>query len=629
MVQPSPPPPSPTPTNHDDVIGEIPMSRPHHEPGRALELTAEQVRRAGLAAPSSPAIVAGGRTVTHAQLSSMAGTAAAELARRGVLAGDRVVVLAHRAPETIATFLACLATGVCYVPVDPDLPPAAMDRITRMSEARSTFDAVRHGLGPGGTSDVGPEWPTDGASSELPAYLLFTSGSTGSPRGVLISQANLASYVTIARDLYELTAADRSLQVASLGFDWSVSEIFPTLASGGAVVLRSADALGSARDLLKELREQRVTTVQLPTAVWHALTPGLITEPDGLPASLRHVTIGAEQASWDTVRAWDRRFGDSNVRLVNSYGPTECTVEATQVDLSGPRAGGPFERRARVSVGKPLPGARVHVLDEDGRRCPVGATGQVFIAGWGVGLGYFRDAAATAAAFVPDHITGQGTMYATGDLGAWNADGELEYVGRIDYQVKIAGVRVEPEGIERHLTEHPAVREAAVVPDPSRSRLIAFAVVTSGVGESELRGWCSEQLPAAEVPAQVTILDELPRTINDKVDRGRLAELAAARPRQQTPDARDAGGLGSGGRAGVLEEVIARVWQDVLGHSEVGLDDDFFDLGGFSLQAVRIAAGLAREGVEVSARDVLTSRTIRALARSASVDSHPSAGGRA
>jgi amino acid adenylation domain-containing protein len=580
------------------VTGSSPSSPP---------TVADRVLRACKARAGEPAVVHGDRRVTYADLHATVASMRNRLREAGIGRGDRVVVCCERSPETIAAFVACLSLGACFIPVDPSQPARRIaDIVARSGAALVLADAGIPVAGPTPlrrlTELTGTgEWSSCVGAGTDTAYVIFTSGSTGVPKGVMISQANLASYVDTAVALYPVRAEDRVLQVASLGFDWSVSEVYPTLAAGATLVLRSEDALTSAAALSREIDRHGVTMMQLPTAVWHSIAPDLLDHPERLPASLRHLTIGAEQASLELVRAWVRRFGP-RVRLINGYGPTECTVEATRAELAGPDAVDVFARSA-VPLGKPLPGCQVYVLDERSQPVPPDIPGLVFIGGTGVGQGYLDDPEATRHRFVPDPFRNPGAlMYDTGDVGRWNEHGELEFIGRVDNQVKVGGFRVELEEVEFHIGRHPAVREVAVVLDRPTGTLSAF-VVGGPLDIDVLRSWLSDQLPTHQIPTRINLLTALPRTVNDKVDRAALAGTAAAAEPAPAP------------AADGIEAEIAAVWAAVLGIDAVDPTADFFQLGGHSLLAMRLVGQLQKRlGVPVELRDLFRARTVRGLA---------------
>ena len=564
------------------------------------------VAAAAQARPTAPAIVDGDRVVTYQEFAELVSAIAGSL--ESMPAGSRVGIYGRRSPEVIAAFLACLALGICYVPVDVAQPPGRIAELLKQAEVHRAL--AGEDLAALSSAAAGGSWPRDRASGELLAYIMFTSGSTGQPKGVMISQANLATYVTHALDTYDLRPSDRVYQVASLGFDWSVSEILPTLAAGATVVLRSDDALTSASQLAEEFVRYEITMVGLPTAAWHALSSAFVDGSVELPETVRHITIGGEQALVEAVRAWITRF-NSRVRLLNSYGPTECTVEATTVDLAGAHAIDVLSRDA-VPVGKPLPNASIYVLDDSGT--PVGhkVEGRVFIGGPIVGQGYYQNPDATRRSFRPDPFSGTpgARMYDTGDIGYWNDHDELVFVGRADNQVKVGGYRVELEEIEYQIGLHESVREAAVVLRPDNGTLCAYVSLNGGTVD-DVRRWLSDRVPVYLIPTHMVVVGALPRTLNDKIDRKALAALPLTAEPSASGDSTD----GSAEDADELEARIAAVWARVLGLPAVRPEDDFFHLGGHSLLAMRLVGQLKKQvSPAVQLRDLLEARTVRGLA---------------
>jgi amino acid adenylation domain-containing protein len=561
-------------------------------PGGSTVVTTT-LRRIAAEHAGRTALIAGPRQVSYAELGELVGAAARRLS---AVAQDRVVVVSERSPETVATFLACLSLGILYLPVDPALMAG------RLESAVQRFGATIVDW----TAELraeGDTWPQVDLTPDTPAYAILTSGSTGVPRAATISHANLAAYLERAVDMFALTAQDRVLQVASFGFDWSVSEMFPALAAGACVVLRSPAALDSAEHFIDELERFAITTVQLPTAAWNALLPGLLSEGTVLPSRLRQVTIGGEQATLEAVRAWHKRYGGGRVRLVNSYGPTECTVEVTHLGLSGPSSIDITSRQA-VPIGLPWPGIEIHVLDSGLRPVPDGEQGTMFISGWAVGLGYLDDPDGTAERFRSDAWRGGAArMYDTGDIGRRNQFGELEFLGRADNQIKIGGYRVELEEIERLIAAHQAVREVSVVPRKETSTLAAFVVTSGAFDPDELRSWLAGRTMSHFVPSRIVQVAKLPRTVNDKVDKRALAALLDDAPASGPTDA-----------VSEVERLIAEVWRSALGLSQISIDDDFFQLGGYSLLAVRIVGQLNKRGLPVRPRDIADARSVRGLA---------------
>jgi amino acid adenylation domain-containing protein len=447
------------------------------------------------------------------------------------------------------------------------------------------------------------------AKPEHLAYVIYTSGSTGNPKGVMIEHRSLVNFSETAADAYSIKRGDRVLQFASICFDLSIEEIFPALTNGATVVLRTADMISSAHNFLRCCNEWNLTVLDLPTAYWHDLTLALSEEKLSLPARVRLVIIGGEKASLDRVNLWHQLTNDS-VRLVNTYGPTEATVVATMCDLPKP-----LESRSLnlVSIGRPLRNTTAFVLDKFQQPVPIGVAGELYIGGPGVARGYINRAELTAEKFIRDPFSPEpeGKLYRTGDLVRYLADGNIEFLGRVDNQIKIRGFRVELEEIEEALRGHAAVNECVVVlhedTDGDKS-LLAYVVPHGNIRptSNELRKFLKAKLPSYMVPTMFESLDAFPLMPNGKLDRRALPEPQPARPdldesfvAPSTP----------------LEGLLADAWKNVLKLTQVGVHDNFFELGGHSLLAARVVANLRRTlDVELNMVDIFRTPTISGLA---------------
>ncbi|GAA3083250.1 non-ribosomal peptide synthetase [Streptosporangium carneum] len=439
------------------------------------------------------------------------------------------------------------------------------------------------------------------------AYLIYTSGSTGVPKGVVATHGGLAARVSWMREHYGLGPGDRVVQFASLSFDTHAEEIYPALAAGACVVMLP-DGAATLPDLLASPRGNEITVLDLPTAYWHRLVETI--DEVAWPASLRLVVLGGEQVHGTHVARWRERFGD-RVRLVNTYGPTEATVIATAAELTGAGATGSARENAAMGdaagtdgetppIGRPIGGATAWILDPAGRPVPPGAPGELCLGGPGITLGYHRRPGQTAERFLPDPSGPPGSrLYRSGDRARLRPDGRIEFLGRLDAQVKVRGHRIEPGEIETRLLAHPKVSRAAVV---ARGDVLAAYVVGGGTAE-ELRAHLSSVLPRHLVPDAWVWLDTLPLTVSGKVD---VAALPAPGPQA---------GAGHVPPRTDTEELVAEVWAEVLGLERVGALDDFFALGGHSLLAVRLVSRLRAEtGVEVPIRTLFANATVETLA---------------
>jgi amino acid adenylation domain-containing protein len=575
------------------------------------ELFEAQVERR----PHGLALQAGEHRLTYRQLEDRANQLARLLLAAGVGPEDVVGLFLDRSPEMILGVLAVLKAGAAYVPLDPAYPQERLAYILRDSGARVVLTAKRlagalHAdgavivLADGGEAErQSVARPFRRADSSGLAYIIYTSGSTGAPKGVAITHQSAASYCGHAAAGYGISTADRVLQFSSLSFDASVEEIHCCLAGGATLVLRDEAMLASPAVFLRAIDELEISVLGLPTAFWHELASA--GEPLEQPRRLRLVILGGEAALPDLRARWQLGVG-RGIRLVNSYGPTEATIVATAASLGG-------ETRAESQwepIGRPLPNIQTYVLDRGGRPVPLGGAGELCIGGVGLARGYLRQPGLTADKLVPDPFSGRpgARLYRTGDLVRCGRDGQLQFLGRTDRQVKLRGFRIELGEIEAALVSHPAVSEAAVLARAGHSgdrSLVGYAACEPGraAGPAELKAYLRQRLPHYMVPPVLVLLDKLPRSVAGKVDRGALpspsseGEAVMAQPR--TP----------------LEEVLAEIWAAVLDRDQVGVHDRFFDLGGHSLLATRlISRARAALSVEVPLRVLFERPTVAELA---------------
>ena len=583
------------------------MSSIDQSPGTGVhELFEEQVERA----PGAPAVVFGREQLPYRELNRRANRLAHRL--RGLGVGPEVVVgvCLERSPASIVALLGVLKAGGAYLPLDPVYPG---ERIAFMladcgAEALVTTRAQREQIPSHGARVV---LRMDGDEHEIAsqpdgnpprtarlanlAYVIYTSGSTGAPKGVMVPHASLASYVRHAVRAFGLEPADRVLQFASLGFDTSAEEIFPCLASGALLVLRTDDMLDTVPGFLDACGGAGVSVLDLPTAYWHELATSLARRGLALPQGVRLVVIGGERALPERLVAW--RQAVAGVRLLNTYGPTEATIVALSCDLEAVPEG-----VAEVPIGVPVTGAEALVLDHELGPVSGADTGELFIGGPGVARGYRGRPDLTAERFVPDPRPGRphARLYRTGDLVRRGEGGDLEFVGRADDQVKLRGYRVEPGEVETALAAHPGVRAVAVRPwsgGSAGARLAAYVVpARPDLTSAELRAYLGARLPQYMLPASYLALERLPLTPGGKLDRAAL------------PPPDTAGSLGESTYVAPrthVEEVLAGLYQEVLGIPRVGLHDDFFELGGHSLAGVQLLFQVREVlGVELPLRTV-------------------------
>jgi myxalamid-type nonribosomal peptide synthetase MxaA len=565
--------------------------------------------------PDADALVLGDETLSYGEMNARANRLARHLAGLGVRPEERVGIVSERTPEAVVALLAVLKAGGAYVPVDPANPAdraAAMvaDSGIRLVVGRDGHAATVSGWGAefvsidAGAGEDDGDLPLDPHPDAL-AYVIYTSGSTGTPKGVMVRHAGLANLALAFVEAHGFTAGDRVLVVPPLSFDASVGDVFPVLASGGALVLHPAPGELNGAKALEFCRTYGVTVVDVPAALWGQWADEVVSRGTVDPSPLRMVMMGGEAAPLDRAAAWARATGGA-VELVNHYGPTETTVCATlQKTVDGTAWRG---MAASIPIGRAVANTRIYVLDARGRPAAVGVHGELCIGGAGVARGYLGRPGLTADRFVPDPFSGEpgARMYHTGDRVRWLADGTVEFRGRTDHQVKVRGYRIEPAEVEGALLAHPAVREALVMvreDEPGRRRLVAYV---GAPGEhpsaAELRELLRGRLPEYMVPGAFVVMDALPMTRHDKVDRRALPAPAQdagegyVEPRTET------------------ERTLAAVWSEVLGVPRVGAEDDFFELGGHSLLALPLVHRVNETfGVEVPLRALFNAPNVAAM----------------
>ncbi len=511
------------------------------------ELLETQARRI----PDRPAVISPEGSLTYRELNARANQLAHRLRRLGVGPEVRVGLRMERSLESVIALFGILKAGGAYVPIDPAHPE---DRVSWMLEDAAVSLVLTHLEDLSGESEEAPE---SGVTAQSLAYVIYTSGSTGRPKGVLVPHRGLGNLSAAQARLFQVTEQSRILQFASLSFDASVAEIALAVRAGAALCLPPKSALLPGAELVELLRRWEITKVTLPPSVASTL-------PERDFPALRTVVVAGEACAAEVAESWakDRLF-------LNAYGPTETTVCAT--------AGAYVPGSGRLSLGTAIPGAAVYVTGPDLHLAPAGVPGELCIGGIGVVRGYSGRPDLTAERFVPDPFSGKpgARLYRSGDLARFQADGTLDFLGRIDQQVKVRGFRIEPGEIENALLCHPAVSEAvAVAREDGRSerRLVAYLVLRDPavIAAVDWRGFLARSLPDYMVPSAFVVLPDLPRTTSGKVDRRALP----------APSMRIEGFVAP---QSPLEIFLAGLWKEVLGIDSVGLHDDFFALGGSSI----------------------------------------------
>ena len=559
-------------------------------------------------APEATAVVSGAERVTYGELNRRANRIARRLRALGVGRGSVVGVCMEHSPASVAGILGVAKAGAAYLPLDPDYPA---DRLSFMlADAAVGVLLTRRGLaGADGVralrpvyldEEVGEDDPADDenvpaeTSPDDLAYVIYTSGSAGRPKGVAITRHSLVNLVTWHRRAYDVSPRCRATLLAAPAFDASVWELWPYLAAGASLHIPDRETRASAPKLLRWLAEQGVNISFMPTP----LAELVLQEPPPEGLALRTLLTGG-----DKLRHYPS--AQTPFALVNHYGPTESTVVTTCAKVS---AGA--ETQGAPPIGRPIDNTRVYVLDARMRPVPRGAVGELYIGGSGLARGYFNRPALTAESFVPDPLGGEPgrRLYRSGDLVRHAADGQLEFVGRADQQVKVRGFRIEPQEVEAVLGRHESVAAAVVLAredDGGGQRLVAYLVPRGeGPSAAELRGHLRQKLPEYMVPSAFVTLGELPLTANGKIDRRALAasELPAA-------------GDGAVAPRTDTEREMAEIWAQLLRAQGFGVRDNFFDLGGHSLLATQLLTRIRDAfAVELKLQDVFSSPTVEELA---------------
>ncbi|MBC8229643.1 non-ribosomal peptide synthetase [bacterium] len=546
--------------------------------------------------PDRVAVTSNGQALTYAHLNAKANQLARHLQQFGVGPDTLVAIYMDRSLEIVIGILGILKAGGAYVPLDPAYP---QERLAFMLEdtlapvlltQQRLFESLPEHKAH--TVCLDTDWeaiareskenPVSKVTADNLAYVIYTSGSTGKPKGAMVQHKSLVNYTETASVEFALAPSDYVLQFASISFDAAAEEIFPCLARGATLILRTDSMLDSIPTFLQKCRDWALTVLDLPTAYWHELTAGFDTESLTSPPSLRLVIIGGEKALPEPLVVWQKHVGQ-RVRLVNTYGPTEATVVATMCELSEEAEANTALQE--VPIGRAIRNVQLYVLNRYLQPVPIGVPGELHIGGVGLARGYLNRPELTAEKFIPNPFSNEpGTcLYKTGDLVRYLPDGNIEFLGRMDHQVKIRGFRVELGEIEVVLSRHPAVQEAVVLArehGPGDKRLVAYVVPNQKQVPitRELRRFLKENLPDYMLPSAFVMLEKMPLTPNGKVDRSALPAPDTSRSVEEdyiaprTP----------------TEELLAAIWAEVLGLEQVGIRDNFFELGGNSLLATQV-----------------------------------------
>jgi amino acid adenylation domain-containing protein len=573
--------------------------------------------------PDAIAVVFENQYLTYQELNCKANQLANYLQKCGVGSEVLVGICVERSLEMIVGILGILKAGGAYLPLDPGYP---QERLTFMLEDANLSLVLTQEKLPvwlpqnqHQTIYLDADWPLISQESQENleikvttanlAYVIYTSGSTGKPKGVMVQHHSLVNYTVSAYNNYQINISDRILQFSSICFDVAAEEIFTSLVVGATLVLRNDAMLSSIPAFLEECSQLKITVLALPTAFWHQITA----EFDDnllLPESLRLVIIGGEKALPQRLANW-LKLVNKKIQLINSYGPTETTIGTTISNLS--KLAELNVALTEVPIGKAIDNVQVYILDTYLKPTPIGVPGELYICGMGVARGYLNQPQLTAEKFIPNPFSNEsGTrLYKTGDLACYLPNGEIKILRRIDAQVKIRGFRIELGEIEAQLNQHPDVSEAVVKvweDEQGDKRLVVYVSSQSKpqLTGTQLRSFLKEQLPEYMIPSAFVILEGLPITPNGKIDRRALPkpekfclELAANYVMPQTE----------------VEQTIAKIWEKALNLGNIGIHDNFFEIGGHSLLMIKVHSELRKIfQIDLSMLDLFRYPTISYLA---------------
>ncbi|WP_431262150.1 amino acid adenylation domain-containing protein [Roseateles chitinivorans] len=590
----------------------------------------EQFEAQVRARPQAPAVRDDAQALSYGELNEQANRVAHRLLALGVQPDDRVALCMSRGVGMVVGLLGILKAGACYVPLDPAYPAARLAYmlgdcepavvLTEQALVSSLREVAPEGvplLVPDGADaallQAQPGHDPDtrrlhGLHSRHLAYIIYTSGSTGQPKGVQIEHRSVVNFLGAMTALYRVNSEDAVLAVTTLSFDIAGLELYLPLVNGARIVLASRETASDAAQLQQALEQSGVTLMQATPVTWRMLLDNGWTGRTGL-----RILCGGEALSGPLAQ----RLSGCAAQLWNLYGPTETTVWSTARCIAPEQAGvQPVE-----SIGRPIANTQIYILDAQGRPVPVGVAGEIHIGGHGVARGYWKRPELTQQRFVADPFSAEAgaRLYKTGDLGRWLPDGNIDYLGRNDHQVKVRGFRIELGEIEARLVQCPGVREAVVIAREAGEgageatggdkRLVAYLTAQAGheLAVSALRSELAQSLAEYMVPSAFVVLQSLPLTPNGKIDRQALpapdADALASQP-YEAP-------------VGRLEQALAQIWQELLGVPRVGRHDNFFELGGHSLLAVRVIVRVRQElGVEISLRSLFNQPELAAFAQS-------------
>ncbi len=555
------------------------------------QLFEEQVKRT----PDKVAVRFENSELTYSELDKHSNALAKTLRNLGVGNNDYVAIMAEKSLSMVVGLCGIIKSGAAYVPINPDYPDDRIQFILKDSNPKAI-------LAPGGnndsdiyTIDINKYLNLEGDAIELLnnpedyAYVIYTSGTTGQPKGTIISHKNINRLVK-GVSYIDLNESTRLLQTGSIAFDASTLEVWGTLLNGGLLVLTDSDKLLDCKLLKTCICDNNINTMWLTAALFNQM----IMMDKFIFLGLSHLLIGGEKLKEDHVRL----FKENNpaIRLTNGYGPTESTTFTTTYDI--PSVDG------IIPIGKPIENTQVYILNKNKKLCGIGMAGELCIAGDGLAVGYLNRDDLTNSKFV-DNPYGEGKLYLSGDLARWLPDGNIEYIGRNDKQVKIHGFRIEPEEVESTIRQYQSVTDCVVIAKEDASgdkALYAYITSYNELDIEDIKSLLRVSLPDYMVPSYMMQIDKIPVTINGKLDARALPEIVNRSRSEYVVPETDA------------EKAICKAFGDILGISKVSVDEDFFELGGDSIKAIRIVSNVRENHYLISVKDIMTGRTPRKIA---------------
>ena len=552
--------------------------------------------------PNNIAVVFEDAKLSYKELDEKANSLGRSLREKGIKPNSIVGIMLERSLDMIIAMLGVLKAGGAYLPIDPTYPRERIEYMFEDSESKillSRKSIVKEKAFVGEFIDMSEEGLFDNDSSNLEninssmdlAYVIYTSGTTGNPKGVVIKHQNIINTLCWRKDYYGFNEKDAVLQIPSFAFDSSVEDIFTPLISGSQLIIIDQEKRLDMNYLNKTIINNEVTHFLITPALYNTMLTEGLTDVK----TLTKITVAGEHVNEGIVEKHFKLLKD--VRLFNEYGPTENSVCSTVYEFTS--------NDKKVLIGKPISNTKLYIVDSCNNLLPIGVAGELCISGVGLSDGYLNKPELTKEKFVDNPFKIGSKMYRTGDLAKWLPDGNIEFLGRIDNQVKIRGYRIEVEEIENRLLEHEDIKEAVVIAKENENKekyLCAYVVSEKSIEDLILRNYLRISMPEYMIPAYFVSLEKMPLTTNGKVDKRALPEPKVASNLNEYEAPRN-----------IIEEKIIKVWSEVLGIEKLGINDNFFNMGGDSIKAIQVCSRLSNENITVSIKDVFQYPVIREL----------------